>query len=454
MQLLHAFFRFQELDEQFKENEQRIKDLKDENEKKGYEREEHDEQLGNFDKDLINCKTERSKLEKRKRDLNVEEQNLKDNSSEILRYGKAMLEFTNLIKQNASKFSQPPIGPIGTYIKLKSNVGEQNQQLSKLLQVQLGIGLLRGFIVSNRNDQNLLKNLTNEVSRRMSRPFNVTITTWKTIGRRFDITEKRVNKGTGFSVLIDYFDFKHDEVFNVICDKVKAEKIIITTDQMAQTMFASRETVPKNTFLAITETFNRYTPPTHGNYSTFYIDEPRDPITLLVHAKHISMHFKEQHDKIKTQIMEVDAKEREINNRRHEVRSTREKINADIKSNIAKLATMNQNKTRLSNMLFEKKRNNRDWDAGIEAYETENKKLKDEKDGYFVQKRDVKADMEKIQMVLNKSQKFFDDKHPELVKMKMELDEKGKLKKTSTNTVRVAKEKFDEYETEKCAIEE
>merc|ERR1711976_1068416 len=51
----------QELDAEFKENEQKIKDLKDENEKKGYEREEHDEQLGNFDKDLINCKNERSK---------------------------------------------------------------------------------------------------------------------------------------------------------------------------------------------------------------------------------------------------------------------------------------------------------------------------------------------------------------------------------------------------------
>ena len=403
---------------------------------------------------MINCKNERSKLEKRKKDLNLEEQNLKDNSSEILRYGKAMLEFTNLIKQNASKFSQPPIGPIGTYIKLKSNVGEQNQQLSKLLQVQLGIGLLRGFIVGNRNDQNLLKNLTNEVSRRMSRPFHITITTWKTIGRRFDITEKRVNKGTGFSVLIDYFDFKHDEVFNVICDKVKAEKIIITTDQMAQTMFASRETVPKNTFLAITETFNRYTPPTHGNYSTFYIDEPRDPITLLVHAKHISMHFKEQHDKIKTQMMELDAKEKEINNRKREVWTTREKINADIKSNITKLATMNQTKTRLNNMLFAKKRNNRDWDAGIEAYESENKKLKDEKDGLFAQKRDVKTDMEKIQNVLDKSQKFLDDQHPELVKMKMELDEKGKLKRTNINTVKEAKAKFDEWESKKCEIQE
>ena len=80
--------------------------------------------------------------------------------------------------------------------------------------------------------------------------------------------------------------------------------------------------------------------------------------------------------------------------------------------------------------------------------------MKEEKEGHLAQKRIVKTDMEKIQMVLNKSQKFFDEKHPELVKMKMELDEKGKLKKTSTNTVRVAKEKFDEYETEKCAIEE
>merc|ERR1712174_117046 len=114
---------------------------------------------------------------------------------------------------------------------------------------------------------------------------------------------------------------------------------------------------------------------------------------------------------------------------------------------------MNQTKTRLNNMLFAKKRNNRDWDAGIEAYESENKKLKDEKEGLFAQKRIVKTDMEKIQNVLDKSQKFLDDQHPELVKMKMELDEKGKLKRTNINTVKEAKAKFDEWESKKCEIQ-
>ena len=371
-----------------------------------------------------------------------------NNNSDISRYGQNMAEFCRLINENASKFSQKPIGPIGTYITFKSNVGDKGQ-LSKLLQVQLGTQLLKGFIVANRNDRNLLNKLMDEVTRmqRSHKPFNVTIVTWKNIGRKVDIARQRVNKGSGFSVLVDYFDFKHDEVFNVICDKVKPEKIIITTDQLAQTMFASKETVPKNTILAITETFNKYSPPTRGNYSNFYIEEPNYPITLLVQAKHISMQFKEKHDENNTKMRELEAQEKEIQKRQQDMRLERNKIIDQINANNKKLGNLNQNKTRLSNMLFEKKRNNRDWDAGIEAYESENRKLKAEKEEQLAQKRVVRMEIENIEKVLEKSQKFFDDENPHLVQMKLELSEMGKLLRTNRGTVIDAQSKFDEYET-------
>ena len=66
----------------------------------------------------------------------------------------------------------------------------------------------------------------------------------------------------GTSLMLNFLEFSNDIVHNVIIDNIHPEMTLVTTDQIAQSLFRNRNTVPindKNEYAksAITFEFNR-----------------------------------------------------------------------------------------------------------------------------------------------------------------------------------------------------
>ena len=50
-------------------------------------------------------------------------------------------------------------------------------------------------------------------------------------GKRYDISRRRTPNTPGAAIMLDYLEFKHDEVFNLVVDRVSPENILITTEE-------------------------------------------------------------------------------------------------------------------------------------------------------------------------------------------------------------------------------
>ena len=50
-------------------------------------------------------------------------------------------------------------------------------------------------------------------------------------GKRYDVSRRRAADTSGASVMLDYFEFKDDQVFNLVVDRVSPENILITTEK-------------------------------------------------------------------------------------------------------------------------------------------------------------------------------------------------------------------------------
>ena len=74
------------------------------------------------------------------------------------KYGRQMESLCQDIERNSNQFSSRPIGPLGKYIKLSSKVG-QDDNLANLIQNQVGISLIKSFLVQNKQDRDILFSL-------------------------------------------------------------------------------------------------------------------------------------------------------------------------------------------------------------------------------------------------------------------------------------------------------
>ena len=61
--------------------------------------------------------------------------------------------------------------------------------------------------------------------------FSWNCTTFFSEGKRYDVSRRRAADTSGASVMLDYFEFKDDQVFNLVVDRVSPENILITTEK-------------------------------------------------------------------------------------------------------------------------------------------------------------------------------------------------------------------------------
>ena len=62
------------------------------------------------------------------------------------------------IKRNGQRFSKPPLGPVGKYVKLVGGAAN-DRDLCDLIESDLGRGMLRSFVVNTTEDQRELQGI-------------------------------------------------------------------------------------------------------------------------------------------------------------------------------------------------------------------------------------------------------------------------------------------------------
>ena len=174
-------------------------------------------------------------------------------------FGHYMENLVNEIKRS-KRFRQPPIGPLGAYIKLKDGTP---QDVQGYLESET-YGIMTSFLASCLEDRQELFSIFNRL-RIKKKP---TVYTCPFTTRRHDISNNRVYSDQ-FPVLIDFLDIEDVNVYNRVIDACHLEKIItIPTSREAQHVLSRRETVPQNTLYALVEESYQYYPaPDYKSYS-------------------------------------------------------------------------------------------------------------------------------------------------------------------------------------------
>ena len=251
----------------------------------------------------------------------------------LSRYGEQILELQNKIDDYLSSpvFNKPPIGPLGRYIKFKGEASN-DQQLAELLEVELGRNILKSYICDCRADRIQLETIMREIwSHNRGKP--PIIFTRKFSNQRYsEIAISKysvdVSGNVGLYRIMDFLDFENDNVFNLIVDEKHIERILVVTTNQVETLFAERETVPKNTKYAISRDKYRYFPPSYvQNYSSYYIPFNKNGAALLVND------FREeerqnQHgvEKVNFEITEIHNNINRISSTEVELKTTKQKI--------------------------------------------------------------------------------------------------------------------------------
>ena len=301
--------------------------------------------------------------------------NRTQSKDKLSRFGERFVALCNDIDQQANQFKSKPIGPIGQYIRVnEESAGDET--LCTLIETQINKKTLESFIVEKGNEKDFHK-----LKELMSRHFpngNPNIIKRKSYGSRYDINRTRVPKDCNVQTILDHLTFQHDEVFNHVVDSLKIEKILVTTDNKAQELFRNKNTVPKNTFFAVTRSFNKYFPPTDkSNYASYYIWKPQgqDRLLITLHNQAKQMEneessFREEVRKLENELRGFDEKKREHNMKKtavvEEIKQHQNKINDLLKqktivmSELSKISDKNRSIHQLEEnvKLHERKLNN------------------------------------------------------------------------------------------------
>ena len=151
-------------------------------------------------KDLARCAKVSKRLRKVCKDKSV--------CGELAPYSAAMKRLCKDIEANVDQFKSKPIGPLGRHIKLTPEAAK-NDELSSLLEIQLGQYRLKSFLVECKQDQIVLDRM---MKKHYPTKQPMIITKGYPRGR-YDI-----RKVLAWPTIVDYLIFQKDEVFNYFVD--------------------------------------------------------------------------------------------------------------------------------------------------------------------------------------------------------------------------------------------
>eukprot|EP00095_Tigriopus_kingsejongensis_P009936 maker-scaffold1000_size72005-snap-gene-0.10 protein:Tk09936 transcript:maker-scaffold1000_size72005-snap-gene-0.10-mRNA-1 annotation:"structural maintenance of chromosomes protein 6" len=234
--------------------------------------------LQKLDQDEKDVRAEKLDAQRHQRTLEEDLFNLaRSNQSSLKRFG---AEFEHLAQDisESRDFKTPPIGPIGSHIRLVGQASE-DKNLADLLETELTKGFLRSFLVATWADSKALSKIFGRHFRGRKPP---SIVIWQFRGKKDDIRRGQVQTHSEMPGILDYLEIANPEVFNYVVDFKRIETTLVLSQTMAQDLFSEAKNVPRNAAKAITPDFYRFIPATKGNYASYFMERPRGHLNTLV----------------------------------------------------------------------------------------------------------------------------------------------------------------------------
>jgi len=201
----------------------------------------------------------------------------KMSNQQIAVFGGRLPTLQDEIQKNRRWFNKLPIGPLGSYIKLKGDP-VTNPDLALLVENELSRTQLTSYLTNDDHDRRILQNIMQNVyGKDTRRPM---IYTSRFLDRKHNIERFKVR--SHYPSLIDYLNIDNPNVFNHIVDSRKVEQILVCeTQSEAKQLMTHRENVPQNCSYTITHDWNKFHPQSdRGSYRSYYIERPRGPALL------------------------------------------------------------------------------------------------------------------------------------------------------------------------------
>ena len=135
------------------------------------------------------------------------------------------------IERNTNKFSAPPLGPVGKYVRLVGGAA-QDGDLCDLIESDIGRGVLRSFVVNTMDDQRVLQGIFARHFR-SGKPPNITRLQFRS--ERVSLHEgNRADSTEDYAVVMDYLQFDNDMVFNYLISQTDIATTLVLTDEQAE----------------------------------------------------------------------------------------------------------------------------------------------------------------------------------------------------------------------------
>lgn len=149
------------------------------------------------------------------------------------------------VAYSQNKFKKKPIGPLGYFLKLKS------QDIAPSLELCLGRNA-HAFTCDNHPDMMVLMSIFKKLSVN-SREFRQPLIITRRFGQKHDISKYKAEHNT-YHNFMDFLDIENEAVYNALVDRCSLESVLYIPDysEAQQIMIQKPDMIPKNASRAYT----------------------------------------------------------------------------------------------------------------------------------------------------------------------------------------------------------
>ena len=180
--------------------------------------------------------------------------------NELRKYGDFMVKVCDAVERahKVRKFKVKPLGPLGRYIKLKS------EDVAAALEVHLGRNA-HAFVCDNVHDMQVLHKIIRDLKGTMNIREPIVLT--RRFCQRHDVSRFKAHHDR-YLTMLDYIDVDEPAVYNALVDRNFLESVLFIPDHIeAENLMITASLVPKGTRCAYTkDCFVMHPRTAHGGY--------------------------------------------------------------------------------------------------------------------------------------------------------------------------------------------
>eukprot|EP01119_Soliformovum_irregulare_P015067 TRINITY_DN4195_c0_g1_i2.p1 TRINITY_DN4195_c0_g1~~TRINITY_DN4195_c0_g1_i2.p1 ORF type:complete len:776 (-),score=273.26 TRINITY_DN4195_c0_g1_i2:229-2556(-) len=247
----------------------------------------------------------------------TESQLLGQRSDNMEVFGKGMRQLLELIQKNKNRFSQPPIGPLGLFIKMKNGQEKWTTAAEAVLT-----SVMARFLVATEKDSSVFKQLAHQADRSP----HCFIVDFRN-NRKYDLPSSNLPDRT-FTTVLDVVEISEPLVYNVVIDQAKIERNILIEDPIeARRVMFGRQTLRNVTQCNVLSGDRLFI--TNGSQNYVANQDSRKFLNVDVEAR--LKEIRQKITEVKIQLDQVKSEKRDLDNRRtpfrHDLDNLKNKMN-------------------------------------------------------------------------------------------------------------------------------